>query len=141
MAVAIPLIGALAQGMGQKNADDANARTYAEEGTLAAAQGYSAEANQRRVGSMAIGHEIAAAGQAGGGYGGSVGRSISQSAQNAEMDDLNVRYKAGMQKWSYLTQSGNLRQEGNDAMATSTFRAGAALLKGSSASYLGTDLG
>ena len=124
-------------GIEKKKAADANARMMGTEGSLAAAQGYSAEANERRLGAMAIGKEVAGAGQAGAGYSGSVGRAIGQSAQNAELNDLNIRYKAGLQKWSYLTQAGFDRQEGNAQMTSSLFRAGSQFLGGQSSNYLG----
>lgn len=144
MAMAIPLLmagGSVAQGISQKNADDQNAATYRQEGAVGAAQGYAAEATQRQRGSEIIDDKIAAAGQAGAGYGGSVGRSISQSALRAEQDDLNIRYKAGLQKWSYLTQARNLNNEGTDAEGAGFLRAGSALLQGSSRSYVGSSLG
>lgn len=144
MAMAIPLLmagGSVAQGISQKNADDQNAATYRQEGAVGAAQGYSAEATQRQRGSEIIDEKVAAAGQAGAGYGGSVGRSISQSALRAEQDALNIRYKAGLQKWSYFTQARNLNNEGTDAQGAGFLRAGSALLRGSASSYVGSDLG
>lgn len=146
MAMALPLLmlaGGVAQGVQQKNAADSNAATDRTEASVAAAQGYSAEATQRRQGAMAIGREVAGAGQAGAGYQGSTGRYIQQNAMEAEQNALNVRYKANLQKWSYDTQGSLTQQEGKDALATSTLRAGASLLKGYSSGYAsaGMDLG
>ena len=144
---ALPLIfsaaGAATQGVAQANASAYNSAVYGYEAKTAATQGYEAEATQRRQNAAVIGREISGAGQAGAGYGGSAGRSIGQSAMNAELDALNIRYKAGLQKWAYSNQSSNLAQEGSTAMNSSVFRAGAALLKGYSSNYLspGTDLG
>jgi hypothetical protein len=145
VAIAIPLImGAaqVAQGMSAKNADDQNAGIQRQEAGIASSQGYAAEATQRRLGADVIGKQVAAAGQAGGGYGGSVGRAIGQSAQNTELDALNIRYKAGLQRWGYSTQARFTQQEGKDAQSTSLLRAGSALLSGYSSSYAGPkDLG
>lgn len=127
--------GSVVQGIQQKNAADANARIQAQEGAIAAAQGYSAEATQRRQGTMALGRETAAVGQAGGGYGGSAGRVLDQSATNAELDALNVRYKAGLQKWGYDTQSSLTQREGSDELGTSFALAGTKLLQGYSKAY------
>ena len=144
MAAAIPWImaaGSAVQGIQQGNAASANAGTMAQEGQIAATQGYEAEAQQRRRTGMILGAETAAAGQAGAGYGGSVGRSITQSATNAELDALNLRYKSQLQKWGYSTQAGNLRAEGDTAMSSGLLRAGGSLLTGYSRQYLQPNLG
>lgn len=146
MAVAaIPLIlsaaGAATSGVAKANADAYNSSVYGEEATTAATQGYQAEASQRRQNASMMGKQVAALGQAGAGYGGSAGRSVGQSAVNAELDALNIRYKAGLQKWSYSNQSSNLASEGQVEGNQGILRAGAALLKGYSNNYLnpGTD--
>lgn len=144
MAMAIPFVmaaGSLIQGANQSTADATNASTMASEGRIAATQGYAAEAQQRRRTAMVIGSETAGAGQAGAGYGGSVGRAISQSSVNAEQDALSIRYKSQLQKWGYDTQATNLNEEGRTAMSSGLLRAGASLLKGYSKGYAGTDLG
>lgn len=127
----------VAQGMSAKNTADQNAGIQRQEAGIAASQGYAAEANQRRQGADVIGRQVAAAGQAGGGYGGSVGRSIGQSAQNAELDALNIRYKAGLARWGYSTQADFTQQQGKDAQGASILRAGSALLSSYSSSYAG----
>lgn len=142
MAFAIPLIGlagSVIQGASQQGADDANAAIYNQEARTARAQGYEAEATQRRHGALELGAARAGAGQAGAGYGGSTGRAIGQSSLNAELDALNIRYKQNLQSWSYDTQASNLRQEGKNALVSSGIRAGASLLKGYS-NYGGVDL-
>lgn len=141
MAVAaIPLIlsaaGAATSGVSQANASAYNSAIYGDEATTAATQGYQAEAAQRRQNASMIGRQVAAVGQAGAGYGGSAGRSVGQSATNAELDALNIRYKAGLQKWSYGAQSANLSAEGQTASSQGFLRAGAALLKGYSSNYM-----
>lgn len=151
MAIALPLIGliasgagAAAQGVAQSNALASNAATYSLEGKTAAAQGYEAEAQQRRQGAQVIGREVAGAGQAGAGYQGSTGNVIGQSAVNTELDALNIRYKAQLQKWSYATQSSNLASESATAGNAGFLKTGAALLKGYSSNYTNpglTDLG
>jgi hypothetical protein len=134
--------GAAFQGAQQANALNNNATVMGYEGTTAAAQGYQAEANLRRRTAMILGNEQAAAGQAGAGYGGSVGRSIKQSALNMELDALNVRYKSQLQKWGYNTQAGFLRTAADAAQSAGTLRAGAALLTGVGNYYgSGTGLG
>lgn len=136
--------GAAASGVAQSDASAYNASIYANEGKTAGAQGYEAEAQQRRNTAEVISSETAAAGQAGGGYGGSTGRRIGQSAVNAELDAMNIRYKSQLQRWSYDTQSANLRSEARTAGNAGFLKAGGALLKGYSNNYTGaglTDLG
>ncbi len=133
MAVALPFImaaGAAVQGVQQTSAADANAATYGIESKVASTQGYEAEAQQRREGAEAIGRSVTAAGQSGGGYGGSTGRAIGQSALNANLDALNIRYKAQLQKWGFGAQSQNLKDESAVVGTSSIFKAGAQLLRG-----------
>lgn len=139
--LAITALGALKSGSDQANAANANATVYGYEGKTAAAQGYEAEAQQRRNTAEVIGSETAAAGQAGGGYGGSTGRRIGQSQVNAELDAMNIRYKSQLQKWSYASQAQNLKDQAGTATTNSFLNAGGSLLKGYSKNYTSTDLG
>jgi hypothetical protein len=129
--------GAVIGGIGQASAMRANAGTMNAEAGIAATQGYEQEAQQRRGNAMALGRETAAVGQAGAGYGGSAARAVGQSAMNTELDALNIRYKAQMQRWAFTTQAGNLKSEANITEAGGFLRAGAALLKGYSPNYTG----
>lgn len=140
MAAAIPFVmlaGSVISGQQKYNASIQNAATMDYEGRTAAAQGYEAEAQQRRKGAMFQGSQIAAAGQAGAGYGGSTGRAITQNVRNATEDALSIRYKAQLQKWAYGTQSANLAAEGQSEATSDYLRAGGALLRGYSGNYLG----
>lgn len=139
--LAMSAYGAYQQGQASSNSAGANAATYREEAATTLSQGYEAEAQQRRRGADVIGREVTAAGQAGAGYGGSVGRSIRQSAVNTELDALNIRYKAGLQAWAYRTQGANLSAESGIFSQVGNMRAGAALLKGYSNYTSGTNLG
>lgn len=130
-------VGNLVGGISQANALRSNATSYTTEGLAAARQGSEQEAQQRRAGAATIGSMTAAAGQAGTGYQGSNGRMIAQSAANTELDALNIRYKSQLQKWSYFSQSSNLRSEASAAQGSGIARAGAALLKGYSGNYTG----
>src|SRR6185312_2798229 len=115
MAAAIPFVmmaGSLISGTAKANAANDNATVMGFEARTAAAQGYEAEAQQRRKTAMMEGSQIAAAGQAGAGYGGSTGRAIGQNIRNATEDALSIRYKAQLQKWAYGTQATNIASEG-----------------------------
>ena len=136
-ATGLEAVGGLTQGIAASNADRANATTMGREGAIAATQGYEQEAQTRRGSRMALGREVAALGQAGGGYGGSAGRAVRQSALNMELDALNVRYKSQLQRWAYDSQAANLRSEGRTALAGGVMKAGTALLKGYAGNYIG----
>lgn len=140
MAAAIPFVmmaGSVISGTAKQNAADSNAAIMGYEAKTAAAQGYEAEAQQRRKTSMMEGSQIAAAGQAGAGFSGSTGRAITQNVRNATEDALSIRYKAQLQKWAYGMQSSNIAAEGQSEATSDYLRAGGALLKGYSGNYLG----
>lgn len=128
---------ALVGSTAQARALSTNAQTYQTEGATAARQGYEQEAQQRITGAKVIGAQTAAAGAAGAGYQGSTGRMIAQSARNVELDALNTRYKAQLQKWSFGAQAQNLGYESGVARAGGILKAGAALLRGYSGNYTG----
>jgi hypothetical protein len=151
MAAAIPLIAtfaasaspyvaagsALMSAQAKTNAANDNATVMGYEAKTAATQGYEAEAQQRRKTAMMEGSQIAAAAQAGAGFGGSTGRAITQNMRNATEDALSIRYKAHLAKWGYELQASNVTSEGQSEARSDYFRAGGALLKGYSGNYLG----
>lgn len=137
IATAFTAVGAVTSAVQKSDASAVNAATMRDEAKTAAAQGFEAEAAQRRKTGIILGSEAAAAGQAGAGYGGSTGRVLQQSALNAEKDALNIRYKAQLQKWGYTTQAGNIAYEGQQESNAGFLKAGASLLRGYSGNYLG----
>lgn len=140
MAAAIPFImlaGSAISGVQKDNAASSNAQIMGFEAKTAATQGYEAEAQQRRKTSAMVGSQIAAAGQAGAGYGGSTGRAITQNVRNATEDALAIRYKAQLSKWAYGQQSSNVASEGQAEANSDYLRAGGAFLRGYSGNYLG----
>lgn len=136
LGTALQAFGAAKEGMDASSALKYNSGIYAEEARTAAAQGYEQEAQTRRQTAGELGREEAAAGEAGAGYGGSTGRMIGQSALNAELDALNVRYKSQLQKWAYNAQSANLANEAGTVRTGGFLKAGAALLRGKAGGYL-----
>lgn len=135
IATSLQTFGALKSGIDQSNALRYNAQSYATEGAIAGRQGAEQEAQTRRQGSMALGHEAAAVGTAGAGYGGSAGRAMAQSAVNTQLDALNIRYKAQLQKWAFGAQAQNLQDEAKTARTGAFLKAGASLLTGFSKDY------
>ena len=130
--------GAYLASRSQANALRTNAAAYNSEASIASRQGFEQEAQQRITGAKVIGRQVAAAGESGGGYGGSTGRMIAQSARNVELDALNTRYKAQLQRWSFAAQAQNLEQESRATQQGAYLKAGSALLRGYSGNYTGT---
>lgn len=131
-------VGAGVQGMQAKNAGDYNSKVLATEGAVSGMQANQAELTQRRQGNTAMGRSTAAAVESGGGIGGSTGAVLHQSATNAELDALNVRYAGLLKKTSYDTQSTLDKQQGNDAMMGSFLSGAGSLLRQSYGSKTGT---
>ena len=139
----ITAIGALKQGQDAKNAADYNAGILRQEGRSAEQVSLVQEQTQRQQGREFLGRQAAAIGQSGVGYGGSSEGIMDQSAQNAELDALNVRYRGVLTKFGYGAQADNLVSEGNAAQSSwylnafSGLLAGGALLRAPPKSYAG----
>lgn len=122
--------GSIQQGRDQSQSLAYNAASMRQQADITSAQGYEEEARQRQVGAEAAGRSVAAAGQAGAGYGGSTGDVIRQGAVNAELDARSIRYKAAIGRWGYMAQADNLDREAKTARRSGLLKAGAALLQG-----------
>ena len=62
---------------------------------------------------------------------------MDQSAVNAELDALNIRYRADLRGKGLLAQSQNVRNQGNTEALNGWLGAGAQLLKGNAANNYG----
>lgn len=122
--------GSLREGMDKSKDLAYNAAAMRQQGSIASAQGYEEEASQRDVNADMTGRQVAAAGQAGAGYGGSTGDVIRQSAVNAELDARTIRYKGALQRWGANAQADNLDRDSKTARRSGILKAGAALLQG-----------
>lgn len=89
------------------------------------------EEQVRRESRMQLGRQIAAVGEAGGGYEGSAGLLLDQSAILAELDALNVRNGGAMRRGGLMLEAAGLRQSSRSA----GLLAGARLLTGASDAY------
>ena len=125
----ITAIGAVAQASSQKSAADYNASVMDVEGRTSGMQSNEAANTQLRQGNMALGRSTAAAVESGGGIGGSTGAVLHQSATNAELDALNVRYAGLLRQQSYSTQAGLDRVQGQDEEVSALAGGAAGLLR------------
>lgn len=131
-------IGAGVQGASAKNAQDYNAKIMGNEGAVSGMEGNEAANTQLRKGNMALGRMTAAAVQSGGGVGGSTGAVLDQSAHNAELDALNVRYNSILRRQSFTDQAALDKQQGQDALASGLISGAGNLLKQKYGAQTGT---
>lgn len=141
MATWIPAVigamGYLSQGNAQREASRYNANVMAAQAKASSAEGYQTEAQQRQASREFLGKQSAAVGASGAGYGGSNALVMDQSAVNAELDALNIRYRSDLRGKGLLAQSVNEKRAGNSAADNSYLMAGAQLLRGNSAANYG----
>ena len=141
MAAWIGLIGTAVSAIGQKQAGDAaetqanqNAALGQAEGRLAESQAMTAETTQRQSAREFLGRQQAAFAESGV-TGGSSTHIMNQSAINAELDALNVRYRGQLTKFGYNYNANSMITEGQTQKRNSNLLAGATLLRGASNYY------
>jgi hypothetical protein len=128
----------------QQSAYDYNADVAVENSRIAWQQAGAREEAQRRRGRQVLGAQAAATAQAGVDVGsGSPLAIAAQSARNAELDALNIRYEGGLQARGFDIEAENLRYQGRVAgqNAKNARRAGywgaASSIIGGAANYYG----
>jgi hypothetical protein len=126
----------------QQQAANYNATIEAQNARVARQQANAREEAQRRQARQVLGEQRAALAQAGIGLSGSAADVYGQSAANAELDALNIRYEGELQARGLLAQSELTRYEGKVAgMNASSARRGgyldaaSSLLVGGSKAY------
>lgn len=141
----VPLIAAGISAYGQsKQGDAANdqAKEQAfldkQEGQIASQQAYQNEATQRQSSRQFLGRQAASFAEAGVGPGSATGV-MHQSAVNAELDALNIRYKGQLAKYGYDYNAKSALREGKSAQSNANLMAGATLLRGASNYYAGAN--
>lgn len=134
MSAALPFLvqagGSLIQGQNAATAGDYNARMLSMQAHTAQVQSYADEQTQRRQAREVMGEQAASLAQAGGGYGGTTAGVVENSAVNAELDALNIRYGGAMKATGLMAQAYGEKAAGRAAQTNSYFLAGANLLKG-----------
>jgi hypothetical protein len=96
---------AQASARSQQNASNYNAVVDAQKSESALQQAGLNEEQQRRRSAMALGAAAAGLSESGIGLDGSGGNMFKQSAQNAELDALNIRYGGKLQSLGYKNQA------------------------------------
>lgn len=143
MAAFIPLVAAGVSAISQHNAgedadrqDNTQAMLNKAEGQQAEQVSATQEATQRRQSREFLGRQAAAFAQAGVGPGSSTDV-MRQSAVDAELDAMNIRYRGALTKFGYDYNSQAAIEEGRAQKKNANLMAGATLLKGVSNYYNG----
>jgi len=120
-----------------KNAEEYNAAVNRNKATNTRAVYAQKEDAQRRQARLIMGDQRAAGGQSGLGSGGSIADMENQSAVNAELDSLNIRYQGSLESQGLLAQAdmndyqGSVYgQKADNAITSSYLAAGSSILSG-----------
>lgn len=135
-AVAAQAVGKVIEGNAQNNAAKANAGIADENARIAQQQAGSREDQQRRQSRYTLGAQAAATAEAGVDAGsGSAARSIGESAANAELDALNIRYEGLMHAHGFAREAALERARGKQARNAGYLGAATSILSGASQAY------
>lgn len=135
---AVSAIGSLQAGQASKDASEQNAQ-YAEQNAAISRDKANFDATlQARESGQLLGKARAQIAKSGVAYSGSPIDVMADSAAQAELDNLAIRYGGELAARGYLNQADISRREGKQAQTASYFGAATSLLKGASAAYGGT---
>lgn len=144
MPQAIPFIlaagAATVQSVQADQSGQYNSSVLQRQARIVQAQGYQDEAAQRRQANQVLGVQEASFSEAGGGLGGTAAGVVRQSAVNAELDALQLRYNGLLRGSGLLAQSNQAKEEASASSIAGAFQAGSNLLKGYSAQSDASDL-
>jgi hypothetical protein len=126
---------AVASGYQQSQQADAEAELAQKNAEAAAAQASAAEDAQRRRSRSILARQRAAIAESGIGFEGSSERLQQESAVQAELDALNVRYEGRMRGMGYRADASFARSRSSNAMTGGYLSAAGSLLGGYSDAY------
>jgi hypothetical protein len=125
----VTAIGAGVQGEQAKQTADYNSKVMGNEAAVSGMESNQATLAQLRKGNMALGRQTVAGVESGGGVSGSTGAVLHQSATNAELDALNVRYSGLLRQDSYNEQASLDTAQGKEQMASAFVGGAGGILK------------
>lgn len=128
--IASSAMGNLQAGDAAKQAGDYNAGVLTQNAGIERQQADAREEAKRREAAMVLGSQRAAFGQSGGGMGGSAADVSEQSAINAELDALTIRYEGDLRARGMEAQAANERWAGGNAQRASRSQALGSILSG-----------
>ncbi len=132
---AIGAVGAAQQGAQARATADYNARQQEVSAMVARDQANSREEAQRREARKLLGRSRAAVSQSGVGFGGSSQDVYQQSALDAELDALNIRYQGELEARGLLEQAKIERMEGRNRARQYGYQAVGSVLGGIAKGY------
>lgn len=127
---AIQAIGAIQQGKSAQSAANANAANLEQTAAIERAQANQREEAKRRETRQVLGLQRAAFAQSGGGLGGSAADVMQQSAVNAELDALTLRYEGDLRARGMEAEASQERFSGKVAKRAGYFNAAGSILSG-----------
>lgn len=131
----VAAVGAMSQAASARSAAKYNASIAERNAVVARQQAAVNEDAQRRAAYRALGRMRAGYGAAGVTVEGSPLDVLEDSAAEAELDALNIRYKGELTAMGYQDEATLQRMRGKAAMTAGIFKAGSALLGGAGAYY------
>lgn len=133
---AINALGAIQQGNSARRAADYNAAMAEQNAAVELQQAGQREEAKRREARMILGSQRAAFAQSGGGMGGSAADVMQQSAINAELDALTLRYEGVLRARGLQAEAASERFAGKQAQRQGYMQAAGSILSGAG-SYMG----
>ena len=130
---ALSAYGNIQQGKANKKAHDYNATMLRQNAAVEEQQGGAREEAQRRAARKVIGSQAAAIAQGGTGTGGSAADIMQQSATNAELDSLMIRYESNLKATGMKNQAAGENYAGKVAKQAGYYGAIGSVLSGASA--------
>jgi hypothetical protein len=132
---AVQAIGAIQQGNAAKAAADYNASMLDRNAEIERSQANQREEAKRREVRQVLGQQRAAFAQSGGGMEGSAADVMQQSAINAELDALTLRYEGDIRARGMESEARMERFAGKQAQKAGYFKAAGSILSGAGAYY------
>lgn len=127
---AMSAIGSMQQGQAAKAAAGYNAAMMEQNATVERQQAGAREDAQRRQARQVLGAQRAAFAQSGGGMGGSAADVMGQSAMNAELDALTLRYEGDLRARGMESQAASERYSGRSSAMAGYMGAAGSILSG-----------
>lgn len=127
---AMQAIGAIQQGNSAQAAANYNAAILDQNATVERQQAGAREDAKRREARMILGSQRAAFAQSGGGMGGSAADVMQESAINAELDALTLRYEGDLRARGMNAEAAGERFAGAQAQRQGYFSAAGSILGG-----------
>lgn len=139
-ATGMKALGQLQQADAESQAHRYNAGVAAQQAVVEGQQASAREDAQRRQARQVLGQQRAAFAQSGGGMGGSAGDIMGQSAIDAELDALTIRYEGQMRARGFDAQAEQERFAARSAKKAGYWAAAGTVL-GGAADYYGARAG